>query len=82
MDRTELVLICTMLHKYQNNKIVSRLLEPLVPRPQYLTEVMKKLGSFNTGSTQLSSKIKTQYWSNYFEFYQAERLEIFIENFS
>ena len=38
MNRTALVLICTMLYEVQNNKIVSRLLEPLVPRPQYLTD--------------------------------------------
>ena len=36
MKRTALVLICTVLYKSQNNKIISRLLEPLVPRPQYL----------------------------------------------
>jgi len=40
MNRTALVLICTMLYKSQNNKIVSRLLEPLVARPQYLTAVV------------------------------------------
>ena len=53
MNRTAQVLICTVLYKSQNNKKVSRLLEPLVPKPQYLTAGRK----FSVGAAYIVTKL-------------------------